>query len=166
MDQEIYDYYSNVRPKNVEWFWYPYIPLGKLTVLQGDPGDGKSTFVLNLIALLTSGRPMPDGYVCHCAPVAIYQCAEDGKADTIKPRLEQAGADCDKNKQEEKSAFSNCQAPGKWRYTSPGSLHCIRSNRRWSSYSRESENGNENSGLSVWWLLVLEPAETDGERTG
>ena len=96
MDQEIYDYYSNVRPKNVEWFWYPYIPLGKLTVLQGDPGDGKSTFVLNLIALLTSGRPMPDGYVCHCAPVAIYQCAEDGKADTIKPRLEQAGADCDR----------------------------------------------------------------------
>lgn len=96
MDQELYDYYSNVQPKNVDWLWYPYIPLGKLTVLQGDPGDGKSTLALNLIALLTSGRPMPDGYVCHCTPVAIYQCAEDGMADTIKPRLEQAGANCDR----------------------------------------------------------------------
>ena len=96
MEQELYDYYSNIQPKNVDWLWYPYIPLGKLTVLQGDPGDGKSTFILNLIALLTSGRPMPDGYTCCCAPVAIYQCAEDGMADTIKPRLEQAGANCDR----------------------------------------------------------------------
>ena len=81
MDHEIYDYYSNVRPKNVEWFWYPYIPLGKLTVLQGDPGDGKSTFVLNLIALLTSGRPMPDGYD-HRSDANLYPAAhrEEEKA--------------------------------------------------------------------------------------
>ena len=95
MGQELYDYYSNVKPKSVDWVWYPYIPLGKLTVIQGDPGDGKSTFILNLVALLTSGRPMPDGYISHCTPVAVYQCAEDGIADTIKPRLEQAGANCD-----------------------------------------------------------------------
>lgn len=96
MEGIIYDYYSNVRPKPVEWLWYPYIPLGKLTVIQGDPGEGKSTFVLNLVARLTFGQPMPDGYKPGGRRVAIYQCAEDGMADTIKPRLQQAGADCEK----------------------------------------------------------------------
>ena len=90
-----YDYYSNITPKAVDWLWYPYIPLGKLTVIQGDPGDGKSTFVLNLVALLTCGLPMPDGYVSNCSRIAVYQCAEDGIEDTIKPRLQQAGAKCD-----------------------------------------------------------------------
>lgn len=94
MESAVFDYYSNVTPKAVEWLWYPYIPLGKLTVIQGDPGDGKSTLVLNLVALLTRGMPMPDGYLSKGSHVAIYQCAEDGMADTIKPRLEQAGADC------------------------------------------------------------------------
>lgn len=96
MESALYDYYSNIAAKPVEWLWYPYIPLGKLTVLQGDPGDGKSTFILNLVALLTNGLPMPDGYASQGSCVAIYQCAEDGMADTIKPRLEQAGADCEK----------------------------------------------------------------------
>ena len=95
MEASLYDYYSHVTPKAVEWLWYPYIPLGKLTVIQGDPGDGKSTFVLNVIAQLTSGQPMPNGYVPSCSRIAVYQCAEDGIADTIKPRLEQAGANCD-----------------------------------------------------------------------
>lgn len=95
MENVLFDYYSNVIPKEVEWLWYPYIPLGKLTVIQGDPGDGKSTFVLNVIAQLTSGQPMPDGFIPTCSRVAVYQCAEDGMADTIKPRLEQAGARCD-----------------------------------------------------------------------
>lgn len=95
MDTSLYDYYSNVTPKEVEWLWYPYIPLGKLTVIQGDPGDGKSTFVLNIVAQLTSEKQMPDGYVPNCSRIAVYQCAEDGIADTIKPRLEQAGARCD-----------------------------------------------------------------------
>lgn len=95
METSVFDYYSNVTPRAVEWLWYPYIPLGKLTVIQGDPGDGKSTFVLNIIAYLTSGKPMPDGYIPNCNPMAVYQCAEDGIADTIKPRLEQAGAKCD-----------------------------------------------------------------------
>jgi DNA repair protein RadA/Sms len=96
MENALLDYYSNVTPKPVDWLWYPYIPLGKLTVIQGDPGDGKSTFVLNLVSLLTSGQAMPDGFRPNCPQKAIYQCAEDGVADTIKPRLEQAGADCGK----------------------------------------------------------------------
>ena len=56
-----YEYFSSVRQRKVEWLWYPYIPYGKLTIVQGDPGEGKSTFMLNIAALLTKGRPMPDG---------------------------------------------------------------------------------------------------------
>ena len=96
MDRAIYDYYSNIEAKSVDWLWFPYIPFGKLTVIQGDPGEGKSTFVINLLSLLTKGHPMPDGFVPMQSYTAIYQCAEDGIADTIKPRLEQAGADCSK----------------------------------------------------------------------
>lgn len=96
MDDTVYNFYSNVHTKPIEWLWYPYIPLGKLTVLQGDPGEGKSTFVLNIVARLTTGQEMPDGYSVGQQCVAVYQCAEDGAADTIKPRLQQADADCEK----------------------------------------------------------------------
>lgn len=96
MESVVCEYYSNIIPKPVDWFWYPYIPYGKLTLIQGDPGEGKSTFVLNLASLLSKGQPLPDGTVVPKPGVAIYQCAEDGIADTIKPRLEQAGADCEK----------------------------------------------------------------------
>lgn len=96
MDNQICEYYSNVSAEPVDWLWYPYIPMGKLTVVQGDPGEGKSTFMLNLVAMLTRGLPLPDGWKTAQPMVAIYQCAEDGMADTIKPRLVQAGADCDR----------------------------------------------------------------------
>lgn len=96
MDNAILDYYSNIEPKEVKWLWYPYIPYGKLSVIQGDPGEGKSTLVISLVARLTNGQPMPDGYEINEAGIAIYQCAEDVMADTIKPRLQQAGADCSK----------------------------------------------------------------------
>lgn len=89
-------YYANIKTKPVEWLWYPYIPFGKITVIQGDPGEGKSTVALNLVSRLTRGTPMPDGYPVSEPCTAIYQCAEDGMADTIKPRLVQAGADCEK----------------------------------------------------------------------
>ena len=48
MKNAICEYYSNVTPKPVDWLWYPYIPFGKLTVIQGDPGEGKSTCSINL----------------------------------------------------------------------------------------------------------------------
>lgn len=50
---------SEVTPREVKWLWYPYIPFGKITLLQGDPGDGKSKFMLALSALLTDGKPLP-----------------------------------------------------------------------------------------------------------
>ena len=97
--------------EQVRWLWYPYIPLGKLTIVQGDPGDGKTTFVLAVIAALTRGEALPD---CVAAePVnAIYQTAEDGLADTIKPRLVASGADCSRVKviNEDEKALSFCDA--------------------------------------------------------
>ncbi len=96
MENAICEYYSNIEAKPIDWLWYPYIPSGKLTVIQGDPGEGKSTFLLNLVALITKGLPMPDGFPVPSPGVAIYQCAEDSAADTIKPRLEQAGANCNR----------------------------------------------------------------------
>lgn len=86
--------YSDVRATSVRWLWFPFIAVGKITLLQGDPGDGKSTMMMNLIAELSSGGATPDGQAFGRAQRAIYQCSEDGVSDTIKPRLETAGADC------------------------------------------------------------------------
>jgi RecA-family ATPase len=85
---------SDVQSEDVRWLWYPYIPYGKITIIQGDPGDGKTTFVLALSALLTKGQSVPNTNECSVPITVIYQTAEDGLADTIKPRLEKAGADC------------------------------------------------------------------------
>ena len=83
---------SDIQPEEVQWLWYPYIPLGKLTVIQGDPGEGKTTFVLAVIAALTKGEALPEREPLD--PVNIlYQTAEDGLADTIRPRLDALGAD-------------------------------------------------------------------------
>lgn len=50
------EFYSNVKASEVEWVWYPYIPCGKITMLQGDPGEGKSTLIIHVAAILTKGR--------------------------------------------------------------------------------------------------------------
>lgn len=89
-------YYSSVEPQKVSWLWYPYIPFGKVTILQGDPGDGKSTMILDLISRLTTGTELPDGQKIKETINCVYQCSEDNLADTIKPRLLTAGADCSK----------------------------------------------------------------------
>jgi len=85
---------SDVQAESVKWLWEPYIPLGKTTIIHGDPGEGKTHLALALIAALTRGDPLP---MCsEAAPPmnVIYQTAEDGLRDTIKPRLEASGADC------------------------------------------------------------------------
>ena len=88
----------NMRDVEVEpicWLWYPFIPYGKVTIIQGDPGEGKTTLVLQIIARLTKGRSIIDKK--ELSPInVIYQTAEDGLADTIKPRLLSANADCSK----------------------------------------------------------------------
>ena len=90
-----YEYFSSVNQSKIDWLWYPYIPYGKLTIVQGDPGEGKSTFILNVAALLTRGKNMPDGYRVDGPQKVVYQTAEDNLADTVKPRLMEACADCD-----------------------------------------------------------------------
>ena len=86
--------YSDVRATTVRWLWYPYIAVGKITLLQGDPGDGKSTMMMSLISAVSNGGRTPAGKTIGRPQRVIYQCSEDGVADTIKPRLERCGADC------------------------------------------------------------------------
>ena len=85
---------EEIQAEEVKWLWYPYLPRGKLTIVQGDPGEGKTTFVLAVIASLTCGEALPEAEQALEPINVIYQTAEDGLADTIKPRLEAAGADC------------------------------------------------------------------------
>ena len=94
--KDVYKYYSSVEKTDIEWLWYPYIPYGKITLVEGDPGEGKSTFMLNVVSLLTRGLNMPDGFRTPEPVTVIYQCAEDSISDTIKPRLTEAGADCNR----------------------------------------------------------------------
>ncbi len=90
--------YDSVRSEKVEWLWYPFIPKGKITILQGDPGEGKTTFALQLAALVSRGMvwgmPEDTDPKTLIPQNVIYQTAEDGLSDTIKPRLEAAQADC------------------------------------------------------------------------
>ena len=85
---------SEVETREIEWLWYPLIPYGKTTVLQGDSGDGKSLMILKLAAMLTRGEPMPftDGEGQEPINV-IYQSSEDDADDTIVPRFLKAGGD-------------------------------------------------------------------------
>lgn len=87
--------YSKVGKKKIEWLWYPYIPFGKITILQGDPGDGKSSFVIFLSAVLSKkGKKEIDGIGEEDIRI-VYQAAEDDPEDTIKPKLEKFGAVCE-----------------------------------------------------------------------
>ena len=85
---------DEVQSKEVNWLWYPYIPYGKITIIQGDPGEGKTTLALRLAALLSKGEALPYDNTERKPVKIIYQTAEDGLEDTIKPRLESAEADC------------------------------------------------------------------------
>ncbi len=87
---------SEVQSQKIEWLWYPFIPYGKLTIVQGDPGDGKTTLILNIAAKVSRGEGLESSMNVSKPINVIYQTAEDGLADTIKPRLEKAGADCER----------------------------------------------------------------------
>ena len=83
---------SEIEPKEVKWLWYPYIPFGKVTLLQGDPGDGKSKLMLSIAALLSKGDPLPFTDTDETEPMTIiYQTTEDDADDTVVPRFNAAG---------------------------------------------------------------------------
>lgn len=86
--------YTTIQKKAVEWLWYRWVPLGKITILDGDPGLGKSTMLLDLAARVSTDGKMPDGSQGPVGKVVVMS-AEDGAEDIIKPRIEAAGAKLD-----------------------------------------------------------------------
>ena len=86
---------SQVALQEVQWLLKPYIPFGKITIIQGNPGEGKTTFALRLAAACSTGKAFPGKEISKPINV-IYQTAEDGLGDTVKPRLMEAGADQDR----------------------------------------------------------------------
>ena len=93
-EKEILNFERDIEVTSVKWLWYPYIPLGKITILQGNSGVGKTMLALNVAAALSRGDMLP-GDTSTREPInIIYNTAEDGLSDTIKPRLLAAGADC------------------------------------------------------------------------
>jgi hypothetical protein len=89
---------SSVQPEPVKWLWRPWLPDGCLSVLDGDPGLGKSTLTLDLAARVTRGWVMPPGSGGGPVPpgTVLLLSAEDSLPHTIRPRLDAAGADSDR----------------------------------------------------------------------
>lgn len=83
---------STIEEEAVRWLWHPYLPLGKLVLIGGDPGIGKSFFTLWLAAQVSSGATMPNGEVVPAANVLVTS-AEDDASDTVKPRVLACGGD-------------------------------------------------------------------------
>ena len=86
---------DTITPENVKWLWPGRVPLGKITILQGDPGLGKSTLALDVASRVSRKLPMPDDSLSdlHEAANVLLLSAEDGVADTIRPRLDALEAD-------------------------------------------------------------------------
>ena len=83
---------ADVASQQVQWLWPQRLPLGKLTLLEGSPGSGTSLLALHLATCLSAGSPWPDGTPCPQGNVLLI-APHDSVSDTIKPRLEAAGAD-------------------------------------------------------------------------
>ena len=83
---------SEVKTQQIDWLWQRRIPLGKITILDGDPGMGKSLLAINIAACISTGRPMPDDTPGRQGSIILI-APEDSAEDTIKPRMEAAGGD-------------------------------------------------------------------------
>jgi hypothetical protein len=83
---------ADVEPESIDWLWPGRVARGKITMIAGDPGLGKSTVTLDMAARVSTGRPWPDAPdVSTPVGSVILLSAEDGLADTIRPRLDAAG---------------------------------------------------------------------------
>ena len=88
----IYTRMDEVQARDIDWLWKDWLATGKLTILGGHPGDGKSTLVAALVAAFSSGGPLPDGSRAPVINTALL-LAEDDLGDTVRPRLDLHGAD-------------------------------------------------------------------------
>src|SRR5207248_4311571 len=79
-------------PTNYEWLWDGWLPRGKVVIIAGSKGDGKSTIAYNLLACMTAGGCWPDNSIAPRGSVIVWS-AEDDFADTILPRFIAAGGD-------------------------------------------------------------------------
>jgi RecA-family ATPase len=87
---------SEVNPRSIRWLWPGYLPRGKLAEIIGDPDQGKSLIVASLAASITAGAGFPDGFASPLVGNVIIISTEDDDEDTLRPRLEAAGADLTK----------------------------------------------------------------------
>lgn len=85
---------TDVQSLEVQWLWNPYIPYGKITIIQGDPGCGKTMFISYLLSELSKGKDFNNSDNTLERITCILNNAEDGLEDTLKPRLEMFKADC------------------------------------------------------------------------
>lgn len=88
-------WFADIKPTKVKWLWPERIPLGRMTLLVGAPGKGKSLVTIDAATRVSCGKPWPDGQPCPMGS-AIMISAEDNPNDTIRPRLDAAGANVDK----------------------------------------------------------------------
>lgn len=95
-EKEVLNFERDIEATPVHWLWYPYIPLGKITIMQGNSGEGKTMLALNIAAALSHGEGLPGDTALREPIDIIYNTAEDGLSDTIKPRLLAASADCNR----------------------------------------------------------------------
>jgi len=90
--QRLFTRLSEIQPEGVQWLWHERLPLGEISVVDGDPATNKSSAILDLVARVSTGRPMPDG--SQGVPGgALLLLAEDSIAKTVRQRLSAAGAD-------------------------------------------------------------------------
>ena len=87
---------SQIVPRRIDWLCPGRLALGKLSMLEGDPGSAKSYLALDLCARLSTGRPGPEEAPMPGPASAIYLNGEDGDDDTLRPRLSALGADLDR----------------------------------------------------------------------
>jgi putative DNA primase/helicase len=85
---------DTVVAQEIRWLWKGRIPIGKYVELVGDPGGGKTVLMCDITGRITSGKPCPDSNVPMGPGGVVFVSAEDDYADTIRPRLDAAGADC------------------------------------------------------------------------
>ena len=84
---------ADIKPQPITWLWPGWVPAGKLTILAGAAGTGKTTLALALAAVLTAGGRWPDGSTCHGLGNVLIWSSEDVADDTLVPRLIASGAD-------------------------------------------------------------------------